>query len=702
MTDEIAQPATGHRHQYEWRIRFFSRLDRLKHLMLAKWWVIPAALALGLGAAAILHQFQKPLYRSAGRMIVSMKLSLPEGSVYTEELSNFLGTQIALMQSDMVLNRAFSRLAGRFANAAPDDVELHASALPRTSIFLLQASGTDPEYVRAFLQASMEEYVSLKREMRTQTSDTTLAGLTDEVLRLQKELQKADDDLARFQSSNSVVLLQEQGNTAGTYLATLNQRLAALKSEHELLKALTLDEDLERRQQTGSILPTADDVLNRSRPSLDASELDYLKAKQQIALLNADRDDLGRYLRPKHPKMIALSEEISRREKLLEIFRQQSAQQLDNRKNSLALQIKNLERDVQEWDARNLEISRKTAEYQRLKSNAQRVQALYDRLLATMQTLDVNKEISPESVTIMEKASPPLPLKATLVRQLAIGAAAGLALGVILLLALNRLDDRITSLTELQDLFDEEVLAQVPRERTLEKKSAPCTLLQPEDDRYSLTEAYRNLRSSLLYIGENGSRPRTLLVTSSIPGEGKSMTAGNLAITLANSGSRVLLVDGDLRKGLLHERLKLPAEPGLSNVLTDSLDWKQAVRPTATPNLWLLPRGPFSRKSSELFITQATHDLLKRIRTEYDYVVVDSPPVMAADDVTSLAPHVDGAVFVIRAEHTSARIARAAMDVLYQRQAGVLGILFNAVRPNTSDYYYYKYKDYYTSYPSKA
>src|SRR5438876_5493912 len=104
--------------------------------------------------------------------------------------------------------------------------------------------------------------------------------------------------------------------------------------------------------------------------------------------------------------MIALTEEVARRERLLDIFRQQSADQLDSRKRSLAMQIENLQKDVIEWDAKTLEISRKTAEYQRLKANTQRIQALYDRLLATMQTLDVNKEISPESVIIMEKASP--------------------------------------------------------------------------------------------------------------------------------------------------------------------------------------------------------------------------------------------------------------------------------------------------------
>ena len=124
-----------------------------------------------------------------------------------------------------------------------------------------------------------------------------------------------------------------------------------------------------------------------------------------MLLLQAEQQELGRYLRTNHPKMVAMSEEIARREQLLKIFRLQSAEQLESKKASLALEIQNLEKDVKEWEAKTLGIQAKAAEYQRLKGNSQRIQALYDRLLATMQTLDVNKEISPESVTIMEPAS---------------------------------------------------------------------------------------------------------------------------------------------------------------------------------------------------------------------------------------------------------------------------------------------------------
>ena len=128
------------------------------------------------------------------------------------------------------------------------------------------------------------------------------------------------------------------------------------------------------------------------------------------------------------------------------------------------------------------------------------------------------------------------------------------------------------------------------------------------------------------------------------------------------------------------------------------------MQPTAYDNLFVIPRGATSHKSSELFLNPVTPALLREMSEQYDYVILDTPPVMAADDVTSLAPHAEGVLFVIRAAHTSGRIARTALDLLYQRQVNVLGVVFNAVEAQAGEYYYYyyKYKDYYASYPTSS
>jgi capsular exopolysaccharide synthesis family protein len=551
----------------------------------------------------------------------------------------------------------------------------------------------------------MEEFVLYKNEMRAKTSGQTILGLTEEVIRLEKEVNLAEAELAAFRTTNSVVLSQEQGNSAANYLAALNQRLAALKSEYELLNLLSLDQNLERRQQSPDALPLTapGDATDKGAAAAgDRADTEYFKAKQQVLLLKAEQKELAQDLRPKHPKMIALTEDIARRERLLAIFRQQSAEQMESKKSSLALQTQNLERDVKEWDAKTLEISRKMAEDQRLKANAQRLQTLYERLSSTMRTVETSAPINSESVTISENSKQMGPTKPRLAHKLLVGALAGLAVGLLLLLILDRLDDRMNSFTELQDMFDEPVLGQIPREKSGKESQGATLMIGSEDMRHAFVEAYRNLRSSLLYIAESGTRPRTVIITSSVPGEGKSLTSANLAITLANSGSRVLLVDGDLRKGVLHDLFDAPPEPGLTEVLSQGLTAEQTIQATKVANLSLLPRGAITHRSSELFVHPAAEKFLKDTSAQYDYVLIDTAPVMAADDVTSLAPNMDGTIFVVRADYTSSRLARAALDLLYQRQVKVIGLVFNAVRPTTLDYYYYKYQEYYAAYPTAA
>jgi capsular exopolysaccharide synthesis family protein len=330
------------------------------------------------------------------------------------------------------------------------------------------------------------------------------------------------------------------------------------------------------------------------------------------------------------------------------------------------------------------------------------VQALYDQLLATLQTLDVNKEISPESVTIYQPACETFQNKNMVGKAVLMAGLFGLGLGLAILFLLDRLDDRMNSFTELVELFDEDLLGQIPCERKADK-SGIIPILQPNDQRHPFVEAYRNLRSSLLYMLPAEPRLRTLLVTSSVPGDGKSMTAANLAVTMAAGGARVLLVDADLRKGNLHHRFDIKPDAGFSEVFLQDANWRQAVKKTAQPNLWLLPRGTVTQQSSEFFIGPVMEKFLKESGQEYDYVLLDTAPVMAADDVTSLAPRVDGVIFVVRAEYTSSRVARSALDMLYQRKAKILGLVFNSVQVNSGNYYYYHhYQDYHKPEASKS
>ncbi len=696
--------------------KFFSLLQRYRSLLQRLWWVIAICLILAVGIESLLIRNAPALFSSVGQMIVNVKLNIKENSLYTEELGNFLGTQQALMQGQQVSSRARERLVGQFPNlTVPPPVKLEVSLLPKTTIFMLRATGGNPDYTKAYLQACMEEFQEIKRGVEKRASDVTIAGLTDQMLKLQPDMRKVDDEIASFASTNDVGLTQE-ANGVANYLSTLYQQLAEARSEYSLLESTTLDQSLviERERSSGSVLPSQmagaaredNSILanaavgNQSTASSGTIGTEYLSIKQHILLLKAEMERYGDYLKPMHPKMVELNDQLDRLNRTLAIYKDQTVEQLEARKSVLDLKIKNLEGATKKLGEHKVELDRKNAEYNRLKAKGGRLQDLYNQLLATLQTVDVNKDIGQESVTIYQPASEAFVVNPEMSKKMFVAGLVGLALGLGILLLLNRLDDRMTSFMELEELFDEDVLGQIPREKA-PAKDGTLPLLQPEDPRHPFVEAYRNLRSSLLYTANTGTRPHTLLITSSVPNDGKSVTAANLAITLAAGGSRVLLVDADLRKGTQHRRFGIQADTGLSECLTQGLDWHQAIKETQTPGLHLLPRGAVMHDSGEYFIGPSMQQFLTDTVKEYDYVLIDTAPVMAADDVTSLAPRVDGVLFVIRAEFTSARVANASLDMLAQRKARILGLVFNSVRPSLGEYSYYRYRDYYSGHATK-
>jgi capsular exopolysaccharide synthesis family protein len=676
--------------------RIYAYIHRYRNLLRKHWWIPALTITLALAAQGWRLWSTPPSYVSYGRMVVNLRIAgsqTPMAGV-NDEGFNFYGTQVAMMQSATVLNRAAERVRALHPQTPipTEPVVFRATQIPRTSVFHLTCTGLESNYVRFYLDACMEEYLNLRRGMKEDTLDTTLSGIQDKLARLQKDLAKGEEELLNFQSSNSVVSLQEQGGGASKELVALHAQLTQLQIQYERLNTLSLDQNLEVFQNnSASSLGGIEDPNSAER--LAASGAGYLQLKRMIELKKSKLQELSEYLRPKHPRVVALTEELASQEKDLETLRKQSAARLENTRVILKANIDILNDKISQLEASTADISRKMAQYENIKADNARNQMLYNQLLVSMNQLSLGKAADPETVKISERASEPERVSLKLPRNLILALLAGLALGSILLFIIDRLDDRPTSFTELQQMFDETVLGQVPNEKP-HAKNSETKLLTPGDSRHAFVEAYRNLRSSLLYMATEGKRARILLVTSAVPNDGKSMTTANLAITLAQAGSSVVLIDADLRRGQLHKRLGVEASAGLTEVLTQNLDCFQAIQPTKVPNLSLLPRGGLCNNPGEYFLRPSTKDMLTSLAGRYDYVVVDSAPVMAADDVGSLSPHVEGVIFVIRAGQTSARIAHAALDVLYQREVNILGLVFNGVESAATEYYFYKYQNY--------
>ena len=209
-------------------------------------------------------------------------------------------------------------------------------------------------------------------------------------------------------------------------------------------------------------------------------------------------------------------------------------------------------------------------------------------------------------------------------------------------------------------------------------------------------EAFRSLRSSLIFM-PNQTELKTLIVTSAIPNEGKSTITSNLAITMANAGARVLLVDADLRRGDIAALFDLDGRIGFSNVLRGEAEWKACIQKGRKENLHIIPRGPTTNQSGELLLMPVLPKLLEEWKGAYDLVLFNTAPILATDDTPTVAPNFDGTLMVIRASFTSARLTRNALNALYQRQVNVLGLILNCVDTEIPGYNYYQYPKYYAA-----
>ena len=677
-----------------WSTAFITRLHRYKSLFLRRWWIPVLTTCLGLFVEAFLIYQMPPSYLSASKMMLAGKLNIAQGAVYSEDSVNFYGTQIQLMQSAEVRHSAESLVRSAHPELQPVPVEITVLQKPRTSIFDLAAVGSAPEYTQAYLNAVMQKYLDFKRGMREDRGHEITTGITEQLIQVEKDLRNGEDEMLEFQKQNNIGFIQEQGNSAAQYLVKLNQQYAQLKTEYDLLNLLDLDQNLDRAQnKTEAASGQGSD--NQGMPFSDVGpEGDYLKAKQQIQLLKAERETLAKDLRPNHPKILKLNDEITKQDKLIQLFRADALEKLKTRRESIGKQMENLQANIKEWEAKALDLSQRLAQFNRIKGKVDRLKTLYDRLTTNLKDIDVSQVTgSEDQVSIMEMATPPISVRPGLIKSLLIGFGIGALAGLAILILLDRIDDRMASFSEFQHHFSENILGQIPKEKTKGK----VDLLQPDDARHVFAESYRNIRSSIFFMPYDGPRPKSFLVTSAVPSEGKSTLSANLAITMALSGARTLLIDCDLRRGALREAFGISSKIGFSEVLKQEVNWREVVVPTAYETLFVLPRGKTLSQPSEHLLRDSTEALLKEIYQHYDYIIIDSSPVLAADDTTSLAPKIDATIFVVRLSYTSARVTKKALELLYGRQVNIPGVILNFVDTSLPEYYYYQYSEYYST-----
>jgi len=584
------------------------------------------------------------------------------------------------------------------ANGQSPEVFIRVNVIPNSSIFSIDAFGSDPGYTRNYLNALMESFITYDRDMRNTISGMTLASITDEIASLEQDLKAEQDSLMTYERSNNVEILQNEQVVADTYLEKLEAELADLQLQAKLL------ETAEKQHEHVSAGLTNDAVSLAVINSLESGSTAGTGVSSPVAdtdleLMRLQRADLAKSLSTNSEKLAELDDQIKQSEQAQAAKEMAAARHTSDQLAAYRLvnQIKiNYDEDsIKEWRSKISGANRILGEVDRLKLNIQRTQSEYDRLTQLSQNIGISRSIDQESLAILDRASPAYRSTAAEHKTFGLGIFGGLVAGLGIVFLIGFRDDRFNSLKDVNYALGDAVLGMLPKVE-IEANGAPL-LLQPNDTRHVYAESYRSLRSALHFLTTGENHPKSILISSATPNEGKSTVAANLAQTLAMSGSRVLLVDADLRRGGLHKLLGLKNEIGLTELLAGRCAPEEAMHSNCLPNLSFISRGKSVNNPGDLLTSPRLDEYLEKWRRDYDYVLLDSSPVFAAADSSALAPRVDGTIFLVRSHYSSARMTREALDVLAQRRARIIGVVFNMADTKARDYKYYNYAEYYSN-----
>jgi capsular exopolysaccharide synthesis family protein len=670
---------------------------RYRALLKRHWWVLAITVAIGLGYQGYRLATKPQLFQSDSRLIIRAEMiSEPQGGFRSDPV-NYFGTVIEQLKTPSVISRAYSRVALE-APQATGTVEVTASQLSRSDMFVVTGIGTNPDYTQRYLDAIVAELLAMREAERRGVKTEVAGGLADEIKALNSELEEQKAKLQEFIEKNNMAFWQEQGKSAALFLSGLKNQQASLQNELQRIDNLTPDQLLSSAPQfapptkAASASPVAAQQNNSFNGELYTA---YIAKTQELVQKQAELAERGTVWKPKHPRLQALQAEVERIERTIKVIREQNTEATRNRAVAIKAELKSLDASIQTWETKVLEASRKDAEYQTRQSDVARTSSQLEKLRGSRSGIDIGSRMNPDPLVVFQTASPAIEVPRGIAKHLITGLLAGLVFGIGILVIIDRSDDRLASSTELIQQFSEPILAQIPNV-SASRNATGLPLLQEEDDRYAYAEAFRSLRSSLIFM-PNQTELKAILITSAIPNEGKSTLASNLAITMAAAGARVLLVDADLRRGDLSQLFDTDGKIGLSSILRGETDWKSAIQATKIPTLSLIPRGPVTNQSGELLLKPILVSLLEEFRGSYDLTIFNTAPILATDDTPTIAPHFDGSIMVMRAGFTSARLTRNAVQALYQRQVNVLGIILNCVDAEMPDYYYYRYPKYYAA-----
>ena len=585
---------------------------------------------------------------------------------------------------------------------------LDVEQVKRTRLIDIRATHTDPKVATKVVNAVADAFGLWNLEVRTKTN--TIAGtyLQKRIAELQSQIRGGEEQLVNYAQSHQILSLDSSQDTVVERLTGLNKQLLEAENERNLAEAA-----YQASLAPGAAEATAE-VSDKQIGDLRAKLADLKQKKQQLSLTDTEES----------PEVKDVNEQISVLEKQLS----------DARSNAKSLVTTNLETNYRKAVAREKALKesfdKQRAEtvtqnqaainYNILKQEIVTNKGLLEGLMQRAKENDVSMAGTPNNIHVVDYASEPgTAVGPRRLQTVIIALVLSLAFGVALALFLEYLDDTVKSPEDVERNLRLPALAVIPvAGLTASQRLLPFArkeqrgngngngreLLINSEGPSLEAEAYRHLRTSVL-LSTAGRAPRTLLVTSSMPSEGKTTTVVNMATVLAQTDSTVLVIDADMRRPRIHTVFGMENRAGLSSLLSGELtadDLQSVALRYKESNIYLLPSGPIPPNPAELLGSEHMRHLLERATQKFKYVIIDSPPIASFTDGVLISSIVDGVLLVVQGGKTSRQVVKRTRQMLHEIGAKVIGVVLNKIDLRSQEYYYYHqdYKSYYYSEPN--
>jgi polysaccharide biosynthesis transport protein len=537
----------------------------------------------------------------------------------------------------------------------------------------ISMTSTNPQLASDLANAHARAYIEQNLEFRFSASKEATDWLGAQLAEQRKKVEASEAELQRYREQHDAVAVEDRQNIVVQRLSDLNS--VATKAKTTRIEKEALYNQLKSIQNSNAI---------DSFPAVLGNEY-VQKLKSDLGDLQRQQAELADKYGDRHPEMVKVRSAINSAETKLQLEIDKVVMSVKSEYDTAAAQERTLVGALEGGKAEALSLNRKGIEFSVLQRDAESNRQVYEALLQRTKETGISGELKASNIRVVDPAEvPSTPFLPRHRQNLTTAAFSGLVLALGLVFLFEYLDNRIKSPQELRAQLNVPFLGMVP---SIDVKSS--ALLQ-DGVPPNFAEAIRGVRTNVLFSSaEEG--VRVIVVTSAGPGEGKSMFSSNLSVSLAQAGQRVLHVDADMRRPRVHAIFDIAQEPGLSNLLVGDCKPSEAIRKTPVQNLCVLPAGMIPPNPAELLGSKRCEDFFATLGQNFDWVILDSPPVLAVADASILANTATGVVFVVGADQTSRQAARAALEQLEGVQAHVIGAVLNRVDLEKNPYYYSAY-----------